>query len=101
MKFLSYILPSLNKKIIYTRHCTKALSESAWILFSKKYKRFIDIVTCVSQEGLEGFQQNHGWEDMPSYVIDNGVLVKPYVLPLPEEIQRDMEVYFHGMVNDR
>jgi hypothetical protein len=33
---------------------------------------------------------------MPSYVIDNGVLVKPYVLPLPEEIQRDMEVYFFG-----
>ncbi|OUR85150.1 hypothetical protein A9Q75_00165 [Colwellia psychrerythraea] len=125
LKFLSYILPLLNKKIIYTRHGAGAL-EPAWILVHKKAKRFIDIITCVSQESLEVFHQTHGWTDIPSYVIDNGVLIKPLcssikestklhigsvgrmiplknqlsllrsIVLLPEEIQREVEVNFFG-----
>lgn len=126
LKFLSYILPLLNKKIIYTRHGAAAFKKPAWILLHKKSKRFIDIVTFVSKEGLEVFQQSHDWKDIPSYVIDNGVLIKPLrssikeskklhigsvgrmvplknqlnllesVALLPDEIQRDMEVHFFG-----
>jgi len=126
LKFLSYILPLLNKKIIYTRHGAGALSEHTWKLMHKKAKRYIDIVTCVSQEGLVVFQQNHGWKDKPSYIIDNGVLIKSSFTAiqeskklrigsvgrmislknqlsllqavdlLPEDIQCEIEVHFFG-----
>ncbi|MDX2367588.1 MAG: glycosyltransferase family 4 protein [Colwellia sp.] len=77
LKFLSYTFPLLHKKIIYTRHGAAPLSSPEWVSLHLKVKPFVNIATFVSQEGLDIFQQNHGWESIPNYVIDNGVLISP------------------------
>jgi glycosyltransferase involved in cell wall biosynthesis len=77
LKFLSKLLPYLNKRIIYTRHGASSLSDVGWQKLHKKTRKYISAITFVSQEGMDNFQQQHAWHDIPSIVIDNGVLISP------------------------
>tara|TARA_R110000822_G_scaffold11702_1_gene42531 strand:+ start:24377 stop:25474 length:1098 start_codon:yes stop_codon:yes gene_type:complete len=77
LKFLSYILPFLNLKVVYTRHGAGPLSTKFWPKLHQRVERYIDAITFVSQEGSDIFHQHHGWASVPSFVIDNGVLIKP------------------------
>jgi glycosyltransferase involved in cell wall biosynthesis len=79
LKFLRPILPFLKAKIIYTRHGAAPLSGPHWITLHKKVRSSIDAITFVSQEGKDNFQQTHQWHNVPSSVIDNGVLIQPIV----------------------
>lgn len=77
LKFLSIILPLINKRIIYTRHGASSLPELHWQELHNKAKKNISAVTFVSQEGADNFHHQHGWHDVPNVVIDNGVLINP------------------------
>lgn len=77
LKFLSPILPLLKAKIIYTRHGAAGLTAPHWIKLHRNCAQYIHAVTFVSQEGLDNFQQTHQWHNVPSSVIDNGVLIQP------------------------
>ena len=79
LKFLHPILPFLKAKIIYTRHGASPLAGPDWIKLHKKVMPFINAITFVSQEGKDNFQQTHQWHNVPSSVIDNGVLIQPIV----------------------
>tara|TARA_R110002050_G_scaffold150318_2_gene276988 strand:- start:55 stop:1107 length:1053 start_codon:yes stop_codon:yes gene_type:complete len=86
LKFLSLILPFIKAKIIYTRHGAAPLTDSQWIKLHKKAGQYISAITFVSQEGLDNFQQTHRWTNMPSYVIDNGVLIQPITKKTAENV---------------
>lgn len=77
MKFLSHLLPYIPAKIIYTRHGAGPLSDQVWLKLHQQVKNYVTGITFVSQEGSDIFHQVHGWPDVPSCVIDNGVLIKP------------------------
>ncbi|XQW85363.1 glycosyltransferase family 4 protein [Thalassotalea piscium] len=77
LNFLSPILPLLKAKIIYTRHGAAPLASPHWIKLHQKVMPYIDSITFVSQEGKDIFQRTHHWHNVPSYVIDNGVLIQP------------------------
>jgi len=77
LKFLDIILPFLNKTIIYTRHGAAALVADKWVKLHRKARHYINNITFVSQEGMDNFQQQHAWYNIPNVVIDNGVLLKP------------------------
>ncbi len=77
LKFLSYIFPLLKSKVIYTRHGAAPLSKLFWPKLHRQMEKYVDAVTFVSQEGRDIFHHNHGWNKVPSIVIDNGVLIKP------------------------
>lgn len=124
LKFLKLILPFLNKKIIYTRHGAAPLKAKHWLDLHVKLNKYIDAVTFVSQEGLDNFQAQHKWHNIPSLVIDNGVLIKPImkkashklrigsvgrmiplkhqisllnaVQKLPEELKNNITIHFFG-----
>tara|TARA_R110001599_G_scaffold93771_1_gene244282 strand:+ start:40 stop:807 length:768 start_codon:yes stop_codon:yes gene_type:complete len=70
-------MPVLNIKCIYTRHGASPLTAAHWLKLHKKSARYVDAITFVSQEGFDNFQRTHGWKNIPSSVIDNGVLIKP------------------------
>lgn len=77
LQFLNLILPFFNKTIIYTRHGAAPLVNEKWVKLHRKAKHYINYITFVSQEGMDNFQQQHAWHDIPSIVIDNGVLISP------------------------
>jgi len=77
LKFLNFILPLLNKKNIYTRHGAAPLTSPKWMKLHREVSDYVDAITFVSQEGSDNFHQQHGWKDVPSVVIDNGVLINP------------------------
>ena len=79
LNFLRPTLSLLKAKIIYTRHGAAPLAKPHWIKLHKKVMPFIDAITFVSQEGEDNFQQTHQWQNVPSSVIDNGVLIQPIV----------------------
>lgn len=84
LKFIYRILPVLNTKCIYTRHGAAPLAAEYWLKMHKKSARYVDAITFVSQEGFENFQKTHGWKNIPSSVIDNGVLIKPIEKAKPD-----------------
>jgi len=75
LKFLRFILPLLNKKVIYTRHGAKPFKEKNWVNFHHKIKPFVSAITFVSKEGQSNFLQNHQWRSLSHQVIDNGVII--------------------------
>ena len=75
LKFLRFVLPLLNKKVIFTRHGAKAFNEINWINFHKKIKPYVTAITFVSNEGKDNFLQSHPWSDITHQVIDNGVII--------------------------
>lgn len=77
LKSLNLLLPFLNKKIIYTRHGAAPLTAKHWLDLHVKANKYVDAITFVSQEGLDNFQTQHKWHNIPSVVIDNGVLISP------------------------
>jgi len=87
LKFLHRLFPLLNKKIIYTRHGAAPLTAKHWVRLHAKVKKYISGVTFVSQEGLENFQAQHQWHNMPSVVIDNGVIISPVVKKKSEKLR--------------
>ena len=126
LKYLRLFLPLLKKKVIYTRHGASPYSTDYWLDFHKKIKKLVSAVTFVSQEGKDNFHQAHGWEDITSVVVDNGVLIEPVkkvpakkgvlrigsvgrVIPLknqigllkaiqrlPVDLQSNVEIHFFG-----
>ncbi|TWX67644.1 glycosyltransferase family 4 protein [Colwellia sp. C1TZA3] len=126
LKYLSLFLPFLRKKVVYTRHGASPYSSAPWLKFHKKIKKSISAVTFVSQEGKDNFHQSHGWENVTSLVVDNGVLIEAVnktpakdgvlrigsvgrVIPLKNQIgllkavqrltpaaQRNVEIHFFG-----
>ena len=77
LKYLRLFLPVLKKKVIYTRHGASPYSTDYWLKFHKKIKKFVSAITFVSQEGKDNFHQAHGWGNVTSAVVDNGVLIEP------------------------
>jgi len=77
LKYIRLFLPFLNAKVIYTRHGAAPYSKGNWLKFHQKIKQYISAVTFVSQEGLNIFQGIHQWDNIASFVIDNGVLLSP------------------------
>ena len=77
LKFFRFILPFLSAKTIYTRHGAAVYGNPTWVKLHRYIVKYIDAVTFVSQEGLELFQETHKWNNIPSCVIDNGVLIQP------------------------
>ncbi len=77
LKFLHVCLPFLGKKIIYTRHGAAPFASSHWLKLHKKAQRYVNAITFVSREGSDNFHHQHGWHNIPSFVIDNGVLINP------------------------
>ncbi|PHR83648.1 MAG: hypothetical protein COA59_11170 [Colwellia sp.] len=126
LKYLRLFLPLLKKKVIYTRHGASPYSTDYWLKFHKKIKKLVSAITFVSQEGKYNFHQAHGWKNVTSVVVDNGVLIEPVkkvpdnngilrigsvgrVIPLknqtgllkavqrlPATLQRGVEVHFFG-----
>jgi glycosyltransferase involved in cell wall biosynthesis len=126
LKYLRLFLPLLKKKVIYTRHGASPYSTDYWLAFHKNIKKFVSAITFVSQEGKDNFHQAHGWEDVTSVVVDNGVLIDPVkkvaankgmlrigsvgrVIPLknqigllkavqrlPPTLQSNVEIHFYG-----
>jgi len=126
LKFIQPLLPLLNAKLIYTRHGAAPLAGAHWITLHKKLIKYVDVITFVSQEGLDNFQQVHKWNSVPNYVIDNGVLIQPInknstensglrvgsvgrMIPLknqiallraasmlPEDVQKNLEIHYFG-----
>jgi glycosyltransferase involved in cell wall biosynthesis len=84
LKFIYRLLPVLNTKCIYTRHGASPLTAVHWLKMHKKSARYVDAITFVSQEGFDNFQKTHGWKNIPSSVIDNGVLIKPIEKAKPD-----------------
>lgn len=77
LKFLRMVLPLLNRKLVYTRHGVVPLTAPHWIKLHRKASQYIDAITFVSKEGCDNFQNTHQWQNVPSSVIDNGVLIQP------------------------
>lgn len=77
LKYLRLFLPLLKKNVIYTRHGASPYSTDYWLGFHKKIKKFVSAITFVSQEGKDNFHQAHGWKNVTSVVVDNGVLIEP------------------------
>jgi glycosyltransferase involved in cell wall biosynthesis len=77
LKFLNSLLPLLNKKIIYTRHGASPLKQKKWSDLHLKASKYVDVITFVSQEGLNNFKGKHKWHNTPHLVIDNGVIISP------------------------
>ena len=77
LKFLQAIVPFLKAKIIYTRHGAAPLIAKHWKKLHVKIQPFIHAITFVSKEGMENFQKLYHWQQTPSQVIDNGVLINP------------------------
>lgn len=87
LKFLSLLLPFLNKKIVYTRHGAAPLTAKHWLDLHVKANKYVDAITFVSQEGLDKFQAQHKWHNIPSLVIDNGVLIAPVAKKRSEKLR--------------
>jgi len=126
LKFLRFIIPFLNKKIIYTRHGAAPLTAEHWRKLHMKIQPFVKATTFVSQEGMDNFHNMHHWRNTSSQVIDNGVLISPIksqirdseklrigsvgrmvplknqlgllkaVTLLPKNIQKNVEIHFFG-----
>lgn len=77
LKFLRFVLPLTKAKIIYTRHGAAVYGSAAWLKLHKFTAKYIHAASFVSQEGLDIFKQTHKWKNVPSSVIDNGVLIRP------------------------
>lgn len=77
LKFIYPLLLLLNIKCIYTRHGAAPLTAEHWLKLHKKLARYVDAITFVSQEGYDNFKKTHGWNNVPSSVIDNGMLIQP------------------------
>lgn len=87
LKFLNLLLPFLTKKIIYTRHGADPLTKTHWLDLHVKANKYVDAITFVSQEGLDNFQAQHKWQNTPSLVIDNGVLILPVAKKRSENLR--------------
>jgi glycosyltransferase involved in cell wall biosynthesis len=87
LKFLNILLPFLAKKIVYTRHGAAPLTAKHWLELHVKANKYVDAVTFVSQEGLDNFQAQHKWHNLPSLVVDNGVLISPVIKQKSEKLR--------------
>tara|TARA_R110001592_G_scaffold111146_3_gene307978 strand:- start:1512 stop:2564 length:1053 start_codon:yes stop_codon:yes gene_type:complete len=76
LKFLQMAVSYLKGKIIYTRHGSAPTIAEHWQKLHVKMQPFISVITFVSKEGMDNFQNLHRWQKTPCQVIDNGVLIK-------------------------
>ena len=76
LKPLSIQLPFLrNARIIYTRHGADRLNDRRWKYVHWIARKYVNVVTFVSDEGLQNFMSTFDWADKTRLVIENGVSI--------------------------
>jgi glycosyltransferase involved in cell wall biosynthesis len=73
LRGMAPILTLLPGRLVYTRHGEHPLRARSWRLIHTWARRFVDVLTFVSQDSLEAAQwRHHGWRQ-PTFVLENGV----------------------------